>query len=321
MTQFKPAQNTDGQSVPVDHEQLAVDVSVALYEDAQNSNLSLLGAALTTRAETPEQFQSIQMTLKLFGEKQYPEPSLLKQPLALDETTVQAVLSNPLTKQALPYTTLGYLYDKFDEIHDPESKFDRITPAEFYKYSDRKTDANPMEQALLKYAANNIVAISDLAGHDLTRSALKSVAEDLHRAQRRADLSEDMQYLQSNFFDIEKQAPSDGITASDIANRRSVSVDLNEQRRLDSIERHIDALSDFNTTDGGIRKSLFRYAPPQHYNAKGVTSGDIEVWQKNSQTLDRFNLKADSDRGVKNYYSAVKAMVKSPSIADQIWGR
>lgn len=321
MTQFKPEQNTDGQSIPLGHEKLVVDVSVALYEDAQNSNLSLLGSALTTKAETPEQFQSIQMALKMFGEKQYPEPSLVKQPLALDQTTVQAVLANPLTKQALPYATLGYLYDKFDEIHDPNSKIDRITPVELSKYIDGKTDANPMERALLKYAADNIVAISDLAGQDLTRSALKSVAEDLHGAQRRADLSDDMKYLQTNFFDIEKRAPGGGITAPDIAKKRSITVDLNEQRRLDSIERHIDALSDFNTTDGGVRGSLLRYAPPQRCNAQGVTSRDIETWQRNNQILNRFNLKADSDPSVQNYYSSVKAMQKSPSIADQIWPR
>ncbi len=276
---------------------------------------------MTTRAETPEQFQSIQMTLKLFGEKQYPEPSLLKQPVSLDQSTVQSVLSNPLTKQALPYATLGYLYDKFDEIHDPNSKIDRMTPDELSRYRDGKKDAKPMEQAFLKYAADNIGAISDLAGHNLTRSNLKSVAEDLHRVQRRADLSEDMKYLQTNFFDIEKQVPHDGITAQDIANRRSITVDLNEQTRLDSIERHIDALSDFNTTDGGTRPSMFRYAPPLRYNAKGVTSCDIEAWQRNSQTLDRFNLKAESDPVVQNYYSSVKALLKGPSIADQIWMR
>lgn len=302
---------------------LALEVSLGLYEDSIRGGTHTLASGVVLfgdRNATAEEIDTIQMARNLNGLPRYPHQPYFSEGFSLDNKTASEILANPLTKQALPFASIGYLYDRLESIQGPGGK---ITLDSLLDYQKSKQVANPLEAAMISFAVDNFDIIYQMSESQLDRKGLYNAAIELERMRGKDNVDGEMGYLQKNYFDLTTFNPNSGITNQDLEFKKARSNDPAEKETIDKVQDNFNKLRAFNEDDGEsywVPTPLYSMRRYITENSKGVTDRDISAWQAQSKSMNRMGLSYKEDQTVKNYYDSVRQQLSAgPSMADRIY--
>jgi hypothetical protein len=307
---------------------LALEISLSLYEDSQRgggprelaSGLLFLG----TSPVDAETIDTVQNMRRLNGRAEYPNETYLNKDFFLDDRTSAEIADNPLTRASMPAAAIGYLYDRFDQI----SNNGVITATSLDDYAKTRTDAGPLESAVLAYAQEHFRDLHSLGNDSFGFSphGLRTAASELLDIRQGGRFDDEMKYLQDNFFALEQQRVSSGISLEDIGRQLAKSSSPSEIQTLSAIREHHRELTRFDTSDGGSSRNKYSRLPVTTYhNADGITGRDIVSWGAERGLRQRLGVVSPIDPNFRNYYETAKEYLKATrptkSMADELFGR
>jgi len=293
-------------------ENLALRVSLSLYEDSQSTGSHRLASGLIYLGEnptTPEEIRRVQNIRSINGFERYPDQPYFNKTFFLDDKTSQEIADSPLTKAALPFASVGYLTDRFDQITDN----DRLTALQFESYAQSRQDAGPLEKAILSYLSQHMSELPNSSdGYPgLSRRELREIGVNLNELRSRSVADSEMKYLDKHFSDLAGPAVNSGLKISDLQRESANASDPEERQMFNSMIAKHSMLTRFDTADGATRnRGLGRLRMIFHENAAGITAKDIASWRSSSALRERLGVESKLDDNLKNFYETSKQQIK-----------
>lgn len=324
MSELKNDANAKESSKP----DLAAEVSLSLYEDSQKPGARTLTSGVIHFGQagaTSEDVQSIQDKRVGTGRAAYPHQEYFNQDFELDDRTSAAIAENPLTKEALPYAAVGYLFDRFSTVNGDLAtgrETNALSKYNLEQYARNKPDASPLEKTVLDFATEHFDDLATVGGAKsvITPRTLLEAADTMQKLREGAPRQEDLQYLKDKFFSSEQADSTDGVTQADLKKQLDATTNPQEQDTIRSILANHSRYSKADLGDGASSKGGFKVVGSQYENADGITARDVIALGSFDQVRQRLGLKPVNDSGVRNYYETARenAYPNVRSYADQI---